>query len=290
MRIRYVVSSMIFWGREHPLSFEAECEFLQSLGYGIELWPNIKGQHECRYERRNWPRLAAATEGMLVTMRSRYDSPSLQQWSEQIECAKLLGAHIVTDPQSLGMPDGPEVNGCGFAADVIRLADQASVQLCLETLSLTTLRDAGKRFASLGYCFDTGHAYLDGECSFRQYVDTLGPRLVHLHLSDNYGQVHPHVQPGTRMTGESFGFPGGSSAYQGLCRFWCGGGMPIEEWDYLLETLSQYDNEIVGSLEMSPCMPAVMIRQASEFLFDILKWPNRPERQPGRADVGYSPM
>jgi len=54
--------------------------------------------------------------------------------------------------------------------------------------------------------------------------------------------------------------------------------MPFEDWDYLLESLNKYDNDIVGSIEMAPCMPAVMIRQASEFLFDTLKWPNRPEK------------
>jgi hypothetical protein len=46
MQIRYVVSTMIFWGREHPLSFEQECQYLESLGFGIELWPHIKGHHE----------------------------------------------------------------------------------------------------------------------------------------------------------------------------------------------------------------------------------------------------
>jgi len=30
MRIRYAVSTMVFWGREHQLSFEQECQFLQS--------------------------------------------------------------------------------------------------------------------------------------------------------------------------------------------------------------------------------------------------------------------
>jgi len=33
----------------------------------------------------------------------------------------------------------------------------------------------------------------------------------------------------------------------------------------------------------------VMIRQASEFLFDELKWPNRPQKQPGYAGVAYNP-
>ena len=68
------------------------------------------------------------------------------------------------------------------------------------------------------------------------------------------------------------------------------GGMPRQDWDYLLDVLGKYDNEVVGSLEMCPCMPAVMIRQASEFLFDAMKWPNRPVKQPGYVDVNYNPM
>jgi sugar phosphate isomerase/epimerase len=289
MRIRYVVSSMIFWGREHSLSLEAECELLKSLGFGIELWPNIKGQNECRYMKRNWPRLAAATEGMLVAMRSRHDHPTLKQWSEQIECAKLLDAHIVTDLQSIGIPDEPELDGCDFADEVVKLAEEKGVTLCLETGRLAMLKEMGKRFESVRYCLDTGHAYLDGESSFKQYVDNLGPRVAHLHLSDYFGLARLDTRcskienpesgiqyPESKIQSNHFGFPGGRLAYQGLCRFWCGGGMPLEDWDYLLESLNQYHNDIVGSIEMSPCMPAVMIRQASEFLFDTLKWPNRP--------------
>ena len=292
MRIQYAVSSMIFWGREHRLSLEAECEFLRSLGFGIELWPNIKGQHECRYERQNWHRLAAATEGMLVAMRSRHDSPGLQQWSEQIECARLLDAPIVTDLQSIGIPDEPELNGCDFADQVVTLAEEKDVTLCLETGRLKTLKEVGKRFDSIRYCLDMGYAHLDSQYSYRQYVDDLAPRLTHLHLSDNFGPAHDGLPARLRTTGHGlqdasrhFGFPEDSSAYQGLCRFWCGGGMPREDWDYLLETLNQYDNDIIGSIEMAPCVPAVMIHQASAFLFETLNWPNRPERQPGLADA-----
>jgi len=56
------------------------------------------------------------------------------------------------------------------------------------------------------------------------------------------------------------------------------GGIPREDWNYLLETLSRYDNEIIGSLEMSPCTPVVMIRQACEFLFDESNWPDKPHK------------
>ena len=248
------------------MSLEQECQFLQSLGFGVELWPTIKGQRECRYQKRNWPRLAAATEGMLVAMRCRYDGPTLDQWAEQIECAKLLNANIVTDLQSLGIPDEPELDGCGFAAEVVEMAEQQDVKLCLETGPLAMLKQAGRRFESVWYCLDTGYAHLDSEHSFRQYADELGSRVAHLHLTDNYGQVDDHEPPGLR------------------------GGVPLKDWDYLLEALSKHDNDVVGSLEMCPCMPAVMIRQASEFMFDAMKWPNRPQKQSGCEEAGYNPM
>ncbi len=264
MRIKYVVSTMIFWGREHPLSFEQECQFLASHGFGIELLPNLKGQQECRYDRRNWPRLTAATESMQVVMRSREDSPTLEQWQEQIECARLLGANIVTDLKHIGIRADQELNGSAFADEVVALAEHNDVKICLETGRLPMLKAVGERFPSLWFCLDTGYAHLDAEHSFKQYVDDLAARTVHLHLTDHYGQVDDHEPPGLL------------------------GGMPREDWDYLLEVLGEYDNDVVGALEMCPCMPAVMIRQASEFLFDALSWPNRPLKRPG-YDVSYDP-
>lgn len=266
MRISYVVSTMVFWGREHPLSFEQECQFLKSLGFGIELWPNIRGQHECRFKQGNWPRLTAATDGMLVTMRARSDRPTIEQWKEQIECAKLLNAHIVTDLRSLGIPDDRELNGTGYAADVVNFAEVNNVKLCLETGPLPMLRKAQEKFESLWYCLDTGYANLDSEFTFKQYVDDLAPRVLHLHLTDNYGHMDDHEPPGLQ------------------------GGISRENWDYLLNVLNKYENDVVGSFEMCPCMPAVMMRQATEFIFDELKWPNRPVKYPDFSDLSYNPI
>jgi sugar phosphate isomerase/epimerase len=265
MQIKYVVSTMVFWWREHPLSFEQECEFLRSQGFGVELWPNLKGLSECRYNRRNWPRLAAATDGMLVSVRSRSDEPTLEQWNEQIECAKLLNANIVTDLKSLGIPNGTEADGCDFVAEVVKLAEHNNVKLCLETGQLPILKDIGKKFDPICYCLDTGYANLDPRLTFKQYVDDLAERVAHLHLTDNYGQTDDHEPPGLQ------------------------GGISRENWDYLLNALGKYENDVVGSLEMCPCTPAVMIRQASEFLFDLLKWPNQPQKQPGYAGITYNP-
>jgi len=265
MNIKYVISTMIFWWRENRLSFEQECEFIRSMGYGVELWPSIKGYDECRYDRRNWPRLTSATEDMLVSMHSRVDDPTIEQWNEQIECAKLLNANIVTDLRSFGVPEGPEVNGCDFSAEVVKMAQESDVKLCIETGNLPKLTKIGEKFDSVYFCLDVGYANLDPEHSFTQYVDALGSRVAHLHLTDNYGQTDDHEPPGLR------------------------GGISHEKWEYLLNALQKYDNEIIGSFEMCPCMPAVMIRQASEFLFDELKWPHRPQKQPGFPSIIYNP-
>jgi sugar phosphate isomerase/epimerase len=269
MRIRYVVSSMIFWWRENNLSLEQECQFLKSTGFGIEFWPTIRGQEECRYERRNWARLAAATDGMLVTLRSRQGGPaglSLEKWRQQIECAKLLGANIVTDLQSLGLPIGRDTNGSTHAAEVMDMANELDVPVCVETGLLEEVLRAGDKFDTLRYCLDTGFAYLDEKYTFEQYVDRLADRVTHLHLTDNYGRMDDHEPPGLR------------------------GGMPHENWRYLLDALGKYGNDVIGSLEMYPCMPGVMLRQACEFLFGELGWPNQPAKETDDTYTSYNPV
>jgi sugar phosphate isomerase/epimerase len=202
---------------------------------------------------------------MLVSMRSRSDSPTLEQWAEQIGCAKLLNAHIVADLDSLRIRHASELADTSFAAEVAELAASEGVKLCLETGPLHVLRKVAERIDSVWYCLDVGYANLDPRLSFKEYVDSLAPRTAHLHLTDNYGQMDDHEPPGLQ------------------------GGIPRENWDHLLNVLSEHDNDVVGSFEMCPCMPGVMIRQACEFLFDVLKWPNQPCGQPDHANLTYNP-
>jgi sugar phosphate isomerase/epimerase len=256
---------MVFWGREHHLSLEQECQYLQSLGFGIELWPTIKGHEECRYDRRNWPRLSAATQGMLASLHGRTDKPTLEEWNEQIECAKMLDAHIVTDLDNMSLAKGTYGNDDGYAEEVVRLAEYHGLTLCIETGRLEVLKEVGKRFSSVRYCLDTGYANLDKDHSFKEYIDELARRVAHLHLTDNYGQMDDHEPPGLN------------------------GGISRENWDSLLEGLDRHDNEIVGSFEMCPCAPSVLIRQASEFVFDTLRWPNRPQHHPEHVTNTYKP-
>lgn len=245
---------MVFWGAQNHLSFEQNCEFLKANGFGIELWPNEWGLNSSRYDRRNWKRLFNATKGMLVSMRSRNDDPTLEQWDEQIQCAQMLNANIVTDLRSFGIPEGENLNGSSLPQHVVELAQQYNVQLCIETGALKQVKQLGRRFDSIGYCLDTGFANLDKKNGFKKYVDDLAERITHLHINDNYGRKNDHAPPGLA------------------------GGISRENWQYLLNSISKYDNDIIACLEMGPPSPACLIRQASDFLFDQMNWPDKPEK------------
>lgn len=257
---------MIFKGREHPLSFEQECQFLKNLGFGVELLPSIENYNECRYCRRNWPRLVEATKEMLVSMRSRSDGPTLEEWKEQIECAKLLNADIVTDLRSLRVAENDNHKNFDFTSQIVKYSRKNNVRLCIETGSLPAVKQIGEKFDSIAYCLDVGFANIDPVYSFKQYVDELAERTVHLHLTDNYGLRDDHQPPGLR------------------------GGISVKNWNYLLETLNRYNADVIGSLEMAPSMPGIMIHQACEYLFDVLNWPNRPLKKPDLSKVSYHPV
>jgi sugar phosphate isomerase/epimerase len=100
----------------------------------------------------------------------------------------LLNANIVTNLRSFGIPDGPDVNGYDFSAEVVKLADSNKVKLCLETGNLEKLKLLGEKFESVYYCLDTGYANLDPQFTFKEYTDQLAERVIHLHLTDNYGR------------------------------------------------------------------------------------------------------
>lgn len=265
MKIEYVISTMVFWWREHHLSFEQECEYLRNLGFGIEIWPTMKGNFDCRFAKRNWSRLKEATSGMKVVLHSRDDGPTLAEWDEQLQCAQMLNAPVVTDLNSLCVSDRLEVADWGFVKDISALADKYGVPLCVENGNLESLLELGRRFESIRYCIDTGHARLDEKNGFRDFVDQLADRTSYVHLTDNYGEIDDHEPPGVR------------------------GGIDKENWDYLLSRLQQSDNAIIACLQMVPCMPGTMIRQSSKFLFDVMGWPNRPLPEPGYDESKYRP-
>ncbi len=264
MRLRYVVSTMVFWWREHHLSFEQECDYLKSLGMGIELWPTIRGSNDCRFSRKNWTRLKSAAEGMFVSLNSRNDGPTIEEWQEQIDCAEMLKGPIVANLQSMCISDQLGIADWAFASDVIAYAKQKNVPICIETGGLHALLQVGEKFDYINYCLDTGYMNINTRSKFSEYVDKLAERTTYLHISDNYGELDDHEPAGLR------------------------GGIAESDWRYLLEGLGKYENDIIASLEMFPSMPGVMIRQATEFLFDIMGWPHKPDGD--NSFTAYRPL
>ena len=258
MRLSYVVSSMIFWGRETHLSFEQECQFLKSMGFGIELLPNLKGHYDCRYNRKNWPRLTQATSGMTVVMKSRNDNPNMDEWLEQIHCASLLKANIVTEMENLTNLDDK------FIAEILNSADENNVKISVDTGCINTVRELLDKYQNLNCCFDTGFVNTHNEVNFNETVDRLADRIIQVHLTDNYGDSNDLLPPGLA------------------------GGIERQQWLYLKDVLTKQDHDVVASLQMAPTMPAVMMRQACEFLFDELGWPQKPKMLPNRPKLTYN--
>jgi sugar phosphate isomerase/epimerase len=265
MNIDYVISSMVFWWRENHLSFEQECDYLKNLGFGIELWPTLLGSHDCRYDKRNWTRLKAGTENMTVSLNSRNDGPTINEWLEQIQCAQHLNAFcIVAKLESLCISDELGIADWGFASEVINAAKDHKVKICIETGSLNALTQVGEKYPSICYCLDTGYINLDKKNSFEEYTEKLAPRTCYLHLTDNYGVHDDNEPPGLK------------------------GGINKENWLLLKSELEKLDHKIVGCLEMFPCLPGVMIRKGCEFLFDELKWPGKPATE--KKYSSYRPL
>ena len=47
-----------------------------------------------------------------------------------------------------------------------------------------------------GHCFDAGHWHLFGKTNMTDWLDAIGPRLLHLHLHDNHGVADEHLPVG----------------------------------------------------------------------------------------------
>ncbi len=258
MRLNYVVSSMIFWGRETHLSLEQECQFLKSTGFGIELLPNLKRHYDCRYDKKNWPRLVQATAGMIVVMKGRTDNPSMDEWLEQIHCARLLRANIVVELEGL--------TGCDdkFITEILNNADENNVKISVETGCINMVQSLLDKYSNLNCCFDTGFVNTHREIGFNEAVDRLADKIIQVHLTDNYGDNNDFMPPGLA------------------------GGIGREQWLYLKDVLTKKDRDIVASLKMAPTMPAVMMKQACGFLFDELGWPQKPQMSQHQTKFTYN--
>lgn len=94
----------------------------------------------------------------------------------------------------------------GFLSEIVEAASRLSLSLCLENmfphnrLGVTPeeMERFLSRFPTLKMTLDTGHAHIgdtDGT-RLKAFVRKIGPRIGHLHVSDNQGNMDSHLAVG----------------------------------------------------------------------------------------------
>ena len=113
--------------------------------------------------------------------------------------ASLLNLHLFAESGAAAY--------AGALAPLLRRAGQSGMQIAIENTPETTSRHFNDLFAALpperggratvGMCFDLGHANLCGATrnDYLAYLDQLDPRvpIIHLHVHENRGDADSHL-------------------------------------------------------------------------------------------------
>lgn len=112
------------------------------------------------------------------------------------------GLHYVPHPQA-------EALVAAGLQESLRALEGPPVPIALENLALTEhdyvrgpeqLAELTRRHG-FSNCFDFGHAHVEGACTgrdlIRAYLETLGERVIHLHVHDNDGTGDQHLPTGS---------------------------------------------------------------------------------------------
>lgn len=130
-----------------------------------------------------------------------------QRLSHSLSFAKRCNAHLMVIHPGVDKWRYPNLDQTWltlakeFFPPLLELAQDCSCQLALENIyeespgTLVQLVDALDS-EWLGHCFDAGHWHLFGKCPMRDWLEAIGPRLVHLHLHDNHGRADEHLPVG----------------------------------------------------------------------------------------------
>lgn len=112
---------------------------------------------------------------------------------------RVVNVHIVSSPGLFSQADCIRWNGESFA-QLAELSAPYGLQIMVEhppspAFSLddiAAILDADPR---LGFHLDVGHAHV-GKLNLEKLLQRLGPRLVHVHFSDNRGRTDDHLPLG----------------------------------------------------------------------------------------------
>lgn len=216
---------MLFGAMSFPLKdLEEEIRAISSLGFDfLELALDApKGLSALIWERRDRisELIKECSLGLVAHLPTfvwpadltpRIRKASLEECLEGLHLASYLNAHcVVLHPGSfLGLGNlAMDLSTRAALESLEALVEKASslgLQVGLENMFprggwLVTPRDFAsvlKRFPSLGITLDVGHAFIGGGLQrIQEFLSTYPDRILHLHLSDNWGERDDHLPIG----------------------------------------------------------------------------------------------
>ena len=184
--------------------------------FGVELWLDWPTAPEL-FERTQWESLKQICQNPVgLSLHSRLNGFfDLRILEEEIElCRFLEGDLLVVHPRSIGLdvkmleyaPSAePSESDIKKIVEIVRYARERGVCLALENGPFTVLKHVRDTIRveglddHFGICLDTGHANLHRELHpslLEDCFEEFHHDLLHLHLSDNHGNVDEHILPG----------------------------------------------------------------------------------------------
>ncbi len=140
-------------------------------------------------------------------MEPRVRQLTFERLTQALQAAETLGAQLMVVHPGYDRWRYPNLaatwvdHAAATLTPLLVQAEQGDCRLALENIyeeSPTTLLALVERLASpwFGHCFDIGHWRLFGRTSQDAWLTAIAPRLLHLHLHDNFGESDEHLPVG----------------------------------------------------------------------------------------------
>lgn len=250
MNVTYAISLWNFSHYAGPGDLEGELAAVRAQGYGIELWPHWPGEPDL-YSPAMRDRLVSALAGMPVSLHSALVRGFAAQ-AAQVDAAAELGANVLVTHSDEFFQEGTRRLDAPLCRDVVAYAAERGVRVALENGQLPFLAAAIGAVEGLHVCLDVGHVYLT-DALLCDFLDALGPRIIHLHLQD-------------------MGLPGEAEMPHALRDHYTPGtgSIPAGDWHLLARTLRALDFRGMAVFEVRPRNPYHTARLGRQFFQEVL--------------------
>jgi sugar phosphate isomerase/epimerase len=215
-------------------------------GFGVELWLHWSPEPDA-FEESRLPLIRELVGGAPLSIHTALTGCNPELFEQEVDIAAGLGASlIVAHEPTLGFKLEEELVGLDCCREVMEYAFSRGVRVALENGPFTTLdRTVAKIGQEVDVCLDVGHANLT-EGGIGAFLERFGPRIAHVHLSDNYGEDDDHLVPGD-------------------------GYISMEDWRSIFKTL--HGEEFAGNIvfEINTRDPKRDAKRAREFVGYVIR-------------------